>query len=187
MAEKRVLMDFFGARMYNKSINAWFLRVTFDLSALTSGLVIKNRTLGFASCSIFNDSTGSSCVQIQCYTRTHALTITCITCTSTSLIINIHVLYCKWLLFFRFDNWHDALVGVFEISEGQCTTSKASIGDISFYVSGKRYIMYMYIAFVHVQYTCTVHVHVLQNKFNVPYYIHLQCMYNRNIYIILVT
>ena len=77
MAEKRVLMDFLGARMYNKSINAWFLRVTLDLSALASGLVIKNRTLGFASCTIFNDSTGSLCVQIQCYTRTHALTITC--------------------------------------------------------------------------------------------------------------
>ena len=43
-------------------------RVTLDLSALASGLVVKNRPQARAS------------VQIQCYTRSHTLTITC-TCT----------------------------------------------------------------------------------------------------------
>ncbi len=50
--ESPVLQTARHTRMYNKSINSWFLCLTLDLSALASGLVIKNRTLGFASCSI---------------------------------------------------------------------------------------------------------------------------------------
>ncbi len=61
-------------QVYNKRIKAWVFRVTLHLCALSFGLSAKNRALGYASCSII---TRSSCVQMQCHTRTHALTITC--------------------------------------------------------------------------------------------------------------
>ena len=58
-------------------VHQCLLRVTSDLYALASGLGLINRTLGSASCSINQPSTGSSCIQIRCYTWNHVLTITC--------------------------------------------------------------------------------------------------------------
>ena len=41
------------AQPCNKSINSWLLRVTLDLSALTSGLVAKNRARGRSPSALF--------------------------------------------------------------------------------------------------------------------------------------
>lgn len=41
----------------DKSVIAWLLRILSDISVLTSGLVTKNSSLGFALCAIFRDST----------------------------------------------------------------------------------------------------------------------------------
>ena len=51
-------------------------RVTLDLSAHASGLNVKIDHSGSALVVYFYISTASSCVQIQCYTRSHTLTIT---------------------------------------------------------------------------------------------------------------
>ena len=72
VAESLHLWWFVHVQSNNKTINVWlFMCATLDLSAFASGLVDKIDYS--ASCSVYINSTRSSCIQIQCYTQSHQL------------------------------------------------------------------------------------------------------------------